>query len=173
MATSSSRRTVECGSRGPVFRSSTVCRLRHFATVFWVDARLPAQLRDRSLPSLYCRFGGVLGRGATVTNLAHIASFHSKEKIAPSNSGIKHFAVWRTLNPRTRWPTWSTTWADCGGFSAGVGPPDANADRKPTRRLKTTAVAGAKGCSSGRLWVAERVIGGVHLLWLPLGGEPL
>jgi hypothetical protein len=29
-------------------------------------------------------------RGAPVQNLAHSASFHSKEKIAPSKSGIKH-----------------------------------------------------------------------------------
>jgi hypothetical protein len=28
-----------------------------------------------------------------VTNLAHSASFHSKEKIAPSNSGIKHLGL--------------------------------------------------------------------------------
>jgi len=33
MASSSSVRTVERGSFGPVFMSSTVARLRHFATV--------------------------------------------------------------------------------------------------------------------------------------------
>jgi hypothetical protein len=31
-------------------------------------------------------------RGAPVQNLAHSASFHSKEKIAPSKSGIKQVA---------------------------------------------------------------------------------
>ncbi|MGE3993884.1 hypothetical protein, partial [Pseudorhodoplanes sp.] len=31
-------------------------------------------------------------RGAPVVNLAHSASFHSCEKIAPSNAGIKHLA---------------------------------------------------------------------------------
>ncbi len=30
--------------------------------------------------------------GAAVENLAHSASFHSREKIAPSNPGIKHLA---------------------------------------------------------------------------------
>ena len=29
-------------------------------------------------------------RGAPVLNLAHSASFHSREKTAPSNPGIKH-----------------------------------------------------------------------------------
>ena len=33
-ASSASVRAVERGSFGPVLRSSTVCRLRHFATVF-------------------------------------------------------------------------------------------------------------------------------------------
>jgi hypothetical protein len=32
----------------------------------------------------------VRGRGAAVKYLSHNASFHSKEKIAPSNRGIKH-----------------------------------------------------------------------------------
>jgi len=40
--------------------------------------------------SLYCCSDGVRGRGAAVTCLSHNASFHSKEKIAPSNRGIKH-----------------------------------------------------------------------------------
>ena len=32
------------------------------------------------------------GRGAPVTYLSHAASFHSNERIAPSNRGIKHLA---------------------------------------------------------------------------------
>ena len=40
--------------------------------------------------SLYCCSDGVRGRGAAVKYLSHNASFHSKEKIAPSNRGIKH-----------------------------------------------------------------------------------
>jgi hypothetical protein len=31
--------------------------------------------------------------GAPVENLAHSASFHSNEKSAPSNPGIKHFGI--------------------------------------------------------------------------------
>lgn len=55
-----------------------------------VDPQLSAQHRERSLRSLYCCSDGVRGRGAPVTNLSHMASFHSKERIAPSNRGIKH-----------------------------------------------------------------------------------
>ncbi len=42
-------------------------------------------------------------RGAAVVNLAHSASFHSREKIAPSNPGTKHldFApCWVWLDPK-------------------------------------------------------------------------
>ena len=42
-----------------------------------VDAQFLAQLRERSLRSLYCCSDGVRGRGAAVTNLSHNASFHS------------------------------------------------------------------------------------------------
>jgi hypothetical protein len=41
------------------------------------------------LRSLYCCSDGVRGRGAAVKYLSHNASLHSKEKIAPSNRGIK------------------------------------------------------------------------------------
>lgn len=57
-----------------------------------VDAQLLAQLRERSLRSLYCSSYGVRGRGAPVTNLSYSASFQSFERIAPSNRGIKHLA---------------------------------------------------------------------------------
>jgi len=43
--------------------------------------------------SLYCCYDGVRARGAAVMYLSHNASFHSKEKIAPSNRGIKHLAI--------------------------------------------------------------------------------
>ncbi|PYF06943.1 hypothetical protein C8J30_12226 [Rhodobacter viridis] len=59
---------------------------------------IPAQLRERSLRSLYCSSDGVRGRGAPVTNLSHSASFHSFERIAPSNRGIKHLACLCALN---------------------------------------------------------------------------
>ena len=47
--------------------------------------------------SLYCCSDGVRGRGAAVKYLSHNASFHSKEKIAPSNRGIKHLAESKEL----------------------------------------------------------------------------
>ena len=42
-----------------------------------VNAKIPAQRRERSLRSLYCSSDGVRGRGASMANLAHNASFHS------------------------------------------------------------------------------------------------
>ena len=55
------------------------------------------------------------GRGAAVTNLSHRASFHSKERIAPSNRGIKHGLRWRDAPKEygphktlyNRWKRWS------------------------------------------------------------------
>jgi len=64
--------------------------LTPFRDRFRVDPQLPAQRRERSLRSLYCCSDGVRGRGAPVTSLSHAASFHSDERIAPSNRGIKH-----------------------------------------------------------------------------------
>ena len=55
-----------------------------------IDPQLTAQLRERSLRSLYCCSDGVRGRGAPMTYLSHTASFHSNERITPSNRGIKH-----------------------------------------------------------------------------------
>lgn len=54
------------------------------------DHKLPAQLRDRSLRSLYVPSDGVRGRRAAMTNLSHSASFHSNKWITPSNRGIRH-----------------------------------------------------------------------------------
>ena len=50
--------------------------------------------------SLYCCSDGVRGRGAAVKYLSHNASFHSKEKIAPSNRGIKQLGL-QPNDPRT------------------------------------------------------------------------
>ncbi len=72
----------------------TLAPLRHR---FGVDTQLPAQLRERSLRSLYCCSDGVRGRGAAMTNLSQSASFHSQERIAPSNRGIKQLAYWFPL----------------------------------------------------------------------------
>jgi len=70
--------------------SSTVTRFPPFRHRLWVDPELSAQRRERSLRSLYCCSDGVRGRGAPVTYLSHTASFHSNERIAPKNRGIKH-----------------------------------------------------------------------------------
>jgi predicted PurR-regulated permease PerM len=43
--------------------------------------------------TFYLLATGVLGRGVPVTYLSHAASFHSTERITPSNSGIKHLAA--------------------------------------------------------------------------------
>jgi hypothetical protein len=107
-------RVVERGSFGPVFKFSTVARLRHVAPVFGV---MPSSRRSAAgeacdhsgRPSdrwradpRHCSSGGApspwsLGpmafpwpdRGASGTNLAHEASFPSQERIAPSNPGIE------------------------------------------------------------------------------------
>jgi hypothetical protein len=51
------------------------------------------QRRERSLRSLYCCSDDVRGRGAPVTYLSPMASFHSNERITPSNHGIKHLGA--------------------------------------------------------------------------------
>ena len=48
--------------------------------------------------SLYCCSDGVRGRGAAVKDLSHNASFHSRERIAPSNHGIKHGIIFINRN---------------------------------------------------------------------------
>lgn len=58
--------------------------------------QLFTQLRERSLRSLYCCSDGVRGRGTPMTNLSYNASFHSFERIAPSNHEIKHL-VWASV----------------------------------------------------------------------------
>ncbi len=67
-ASPSSLRTVDRGSFGLVFKSSTVTRFRHFRDGLGVDPQLPAQLRERSLrsfgPSLEpCMDGSRVTRG--------------------------------------------------------------------------------------------------------------
>lgn len=85
-------KTVDRGSFGPVFMSSTLSRFRHFAAVLSCT-QFSAQLRERSLRSLYCCSSGIRGRGASMANLSHRASFHSFDRIAPSNHGIKQLGT--------------------------------------------------------------------------------
>lgn len=73
-----------------IFDRRSFTPLRH---CLGVDPQFPAQRRERSLRSLYCCSDGVRGRGAPVTYLSHMASFHSNERIAPSNRGIKHLVL--------------------------------------------------------------------------------
>lgn len=54
-----------------------------------IYTRFLAQMRERSLPSLYESSDGVRGRGTPATNLSRNASFQPSEKIAASNRGIK------------------------------------------------------------------------------------
>ena len=86
------RLRARASSEGPSARSSNPRPSLAYATSppSSGDPKLPAQRRKRSLRSLYCCSDGVRGRGAPVTYLSHTASFHSNERIAPSNRGIKH-----------------------------------------------------------------------------------
>jgi hypothetical protein len=85
------------------------CPLTPLRHCLGVDPKLPAQLCERSLRSLYYCSNGVRGPCAPVTYLPHSASFHSNERIAPSNLGIKHIAGLAGRCRRTR------LWKNCSG----------------------------------------------------------
>src|SRR5688500_4627032 len=55
-----------------------------------VDAVAPRELPQALLTMLYRSTHCLCRAGAPMQNLSHSASFHSREKIAPSKSGIKH-----------------------------------------------------------------------------------
>jgi len=102
IASSASASTLERGSVGPVLVSSAVACFRRFATAFGVMPT--SQLSCASTlthprtdggqafdqRSLYCSPDDERGHSAPVTNLSHSASFHSFERITPSNRGVKH-----------------------------------------------------------------------------------
>jgi hypothetical protein len=79
-----------------------------------IDPPFPAQLREPSVqpsnrlrrafdwPSLYCRSDSARHLGSPATNLSHGASSHSCEKIALSNSGIKHLRALKHT-PEPKW----------------------------------------------------------------------
>jgi hypothetical protein len=77
-----------------------------------VDAVASRQVPQARLTMLDRATDRLCRAGAPVENLAHSASFHSWEKTAPSNPGIKHLDgapnVRRTL-PATCWPRSGTT----------------------------------------------------------------
>src|ERR1700692_2251189 len=58
-----------------------------------VDPVAPGQSPQARLTMLYRSTDRRCRRGAAVENLAHSASFHSREYDAPSNRGIKHLAI--------------------------------------------------------------------------------
>src|SRR3954449_8464513 len=64
-----------------------------------VDAVALCERSQALLTMLYRSTDRLRRRGASMKNLAHSASFHSTEKIAPSKAGIKHLAISkRTFN---------------------------------------------------------------------------
>jgi hypothetical protein len=65
---------------GPVFRSSTVARLRHCATVFGLIPSSRSASRAK-LAIAVCCSDGVRGRGTPVTYLSDMAFFHFNERI--------------------------------------------------------------------------------------------
>lgn len=86
-------------SNAVMTKSSTVTRLRHFATVLGL-VELPAQLRKRSLRSLCCRSDGV-SCSAAVTN-----SFHSASPFIPER-GSHH----QTVGSNTYCASWTSGFA--------------------------------------------------------------
>ena len=57
------------------------------------DAVAPGELPQARLTILYRSTDRRCRAGAPVKNLTHSASFHSREKIAPSKPGIKHLKI--------------------------------------------------------------------------------
>src|SRR5665213_1310386 len=90
IASSSTDRTVDLGSLGPVGRSVAEIRFFHLATVFGLIPWRRARTLRALLTMLYRSTDCLSRAGASVEYLAHSASFHPAEKIAPSNSGTKH-----------------------------------------------------------------------------------
>ena len=88
---SSIDRTVDRGSsaRWQVSGRETLLPLRHR---FRVDPVAPGERPQALLTMLYRSTDRLRRCGAPVQNLAHSASFHSRDKTAPSNPGIKHLA---------------------------------------------------------------------------------
>src|SRR5277367_6502377 len=80
-ASSSTDRTVDRGSLGPVRRSATDVPL---GDGLLSDSVALRQRPQALLTLLYRSTDRLCRRGAPVKNLAHSASFHSIEKIAPS-----------------------------------------------------------------------------------------
>ena len=109
-----------------------------------IDTQLTAQLRERSLRSLYCCSDSVRGRGAAMTNLSQRASFHSRERIAPSNRGIKHLSWLGQFSVTSNKHGYKQYRGCLGGTPPGLVPAPMRGGRRSrfsmaSRRFKTCA----------------------------------
>src|SRR3954447_17363735 len=68
-----------------------------------VDAVALCERSQALLTMLYRSTDRLRRRGASMKNLAHSASFHSTEKIAPSKAGIKHLGNLHVCSPECSW----------------------------------------------------------------------
>jgi hypothetical protein len=93
-ASSSTLSTVERGVRGPVGRSAGAGALLPFRGRLRIDPIALGQRPQAVRTSLDRAPDNPRRRGASVQYLAHSASFHSDDEIAPSKIGIKHLGVW-------------------------------------------------------------------------------
>src|SRR5687768_11090197 len=74
-------------SRRPIGDQGSLLPLRYGLLI---DAVAPRELPQALLTMLYRSTDCLCRAGAPMQNLSHSASFHSREKTAPSKSGIKH-----------------------------------------------------------------------------------
>src|SRR6516165_3596791 len=100
------RRSWLSGAGRQVGNRATLPPLRHRLRV---DAVAPAKGPQALLTMLYRSTDCLCRRGAAVKNLAHSASFHSREKIAPANPGIKHLGGDHRSTACTKSPFGSAT----------------------------------------------------------------
>src|SRR4029077_12756969 len=71
---------------GQIANEAAFLPLRHGLLIYPVA---PGKAPQALLTILYCSTDRLCRRGAAVKNLAHSASFHPWDKIAPSNAGTK------------------------------------------------------------------------------------
>ena len=89
MASSSTDKTEDFASLGTCGKIGNRTALLPLGHGLLVDAVAPGKCPQALLTILYCSTDRLCRRGAAVKNLAHSASFHSKENNAPSKAGIK------------------------------------------------------------------------------------
>jgi hypothetical protein len=88
-ASSSVEITVDFGSFGPVGWSAIDPRFFLLGDGLGIDAAALGKCSQARLTILYCSTDRLNRFGASVQHLSRSASFHSREKIAPSKPGIK------------------------------------------------------------------------------------